>query len=119
LVGFGDPVFDPAKRAEALAERRKQTRVAVTRGYGEFWQGQSIDQAKLAQHLPPLLDTADELKAVAGKLGAAAGDVHLGSDASEITSESPSLGLSRRHGVHRCNSACYGAPFDDSHRADP
>jgi hypothetical protein len=36
-----------------------------------------------ADVLPSLLDTADELKAVAGKLGAAAGDVHLGNDASE------------------------------------
>jgi hypothetical protein len=42
LVGFGDPVFDPAERAKALAERRAaQTRVALTRGYGEFWQGAS------------------------------------------------------------------------------
>jgi tetratricopeptide (TPR) repeat protein/CHAT domain-containing protein len=86
LVGFGDPVFDPAERAKALAERRpSRTRVAVTRGYGDFWQGASIDRAKLAQYLPSLLDTADELKAVAGKLGAAAGDIHLGSDASEAT----------------------------------
>jgi CHAT domain-containing protein len=55
----------------------------VTRGYGDFWQGAGIDRAKLALYLPSLLDTADELKAVAGKLGAAAGDLHLGSDASE------------------------------------
>jgi hypothetical protein len=33
--------------------------------------------------LPSLLDTADELEAVAVKLGAAAGDLHVGSDASE------------------------------------
>jgi CHAT domain-containing protein len=85
MVGFGDPVFDAAERAKALTERRARTRVAVTRGYGDFWQGASIDRAKLAQYLPPLLDTADELKAVARKLGAAAGDVHLGSDASETT----------------------------------
>jgi CHAT domain-containing protein len=86
LVGFGDPVFDPAERAKALAERRAtRTRVAVTRGYGDFWQGAGIDRAKLAHSLPSLLDTADELKAVAAKLGAAAGDVHLGSDASEAT----------------------------------
>jgi CHAT domain-containing protein len=75
LVGFGDPVFDPAERARVLAAR---TRVAVSRGA-------SIDHAKLARSLPSLLDTADELKAVAGKLGAAAGDVHLGNDASETT----------------------------------
>jgi CHAT domain-containing protein len=86
MVGFGDPVFDPTERAKALSERRAaQTRVAVTRGYGDFWQGASIDRAKLARSLPSLLDTARELKAVAGKLGAAAGDIHLGSDASETT----------------------------------
>jgi CHAT domain-containing protein len=84
LVGFADPVFDPAERARALAERRAdRTHVAVARGYGDFWKGASIDRAKLARYLPSLLDTADELKAVAAKLGAAAGDVHLGSDASE------------------------------------
>jgi CHAT domain-containing protein/Tfp pilus assembly protein PilF len=77
LVGFGDPVFDPEERAKKLAERGAvQTRVVVTRGA-------SIDRAKLARSLPSLLDTADELKAVAGKLGAAAGDLHLGNDASE------------------------------------
>ncbi len=86
LVGFGDPVFDPAERARALAERRgQQTRVAVARGYGDFWQGAGIDRAKLARSLPSLLDTADELKAVAAKLGAVPGDIHLGNDASETT----------------------------------
>jgi CHAT domain-containing protein len=86
LAGFADPVFDPAERAKALAERRAaRTRVAVTRGYGEFWQGANIDRAKLARYLPSLLDTADELKAVAAKIGAAPGDIHLGSDASETT----------------------------------
>jgi CHAT domain-containing protein/tetratricopeptide (TPR) repeat protein len=84
MVGFGDPVFDPAERAKALAEpRAQQARVAVTRGYGDFWQGAGIDRAKLARSLPSLPDTADELKTVAVKLGAAPGDIHLGSDASE------------------------------------
>jgi CHAT domain-containing protein len=86
LVGFADPVFDPEERAKALAGRRAaRTRVAVARGYGDFWQGADIDRAKLAKYLPSLLDTADELKAVAAKAGAASGDIHLGSDASETT----------------------------------
>jgi CHAT domain-containing protein/Tfp pilus assembly protein PilF len=86
LVGFGDPVFDPAERVKALAERRAaRPRVAVARGYGDFWQGAAIDRVRLAHSLPSLLDTADELKGVATKLGAAAGDLHLGSDASEAT----------------------------------
>jgi hypothetical protein len=38
--------------------------------------GASIDRAKLACSLPSLLDAADELKAVAARLAAAAGDVH-------------------------------------------
>jgi CHAT domain-containing protein/Tfp pilus assembly protein PilF len=92
MVGFGDPVFDPAERAKALEKRGGgQTRAAVTRGYGEFWQGAGIDRAKLAKSLPSLLDTADELKAVAGKLGAAAGDIHLGSDATETAVKQTAL----------------------------
>jgi CHAT domain-containing protein len=85
MVGFGDPVFDPAERAKALAGRNGGKRViaANTRGYSEFWQGAGVDRTKLAQALPPLLDTADELKAVASDLGAAVADVHLGMDATE------------------------------------
>jgi tetratricopeptide (TPR) repeat protein/CHAT domain-containing protein len=87
LVGFGDPVFDPAERARAFEERRRaKSRVAVnTRAYSEFWQGGRVDRNKLAQALPSLLDTADELKAVAAKLGAPAADIHLNKDASETT----------------------------------
>src|SRR5206468_10737539 len=51
--------------------------------YSEVWQGSAIDPTKLAQALPSLLDSADELKAVALRLGAPAGDIHLGNDASE------------------------------------
>jgi CHAT domain-containing protein/Tfp pilus assembly protein PilF len=92
LVGFGDPVFDPAERAKALAGRRAvRTRLAMARGYGDFWQGAGIDRAKLAHSLPSLLDTADELKAVAGKLGAAANDLHLGSDATEAAVKQATL----------------------------
>jgi hypothetical protein len=40
--------------------------------------------AKPASSLPSLLDTADELKAVAANLGAVAGNIHLGSDANEM-----------------------------------
>jgi CHAT domain len=45
VVWFGDPVFDPAERAKALAERRvARTRVAVARGYSDFWQGAAVDR---------------------------------------------------------------------------
>jgi len=98
-------------------------RAAVTRGYGDFWQGASIDWAKLARHLPPLPDTADELKAVAEKLGAAAGDLHLGSDATETAVKRTALadyrvvylrtvsspGMSRNLANSRSRSPCPGS----------
>jgi CHAT domain-containing protein len=93
LAGFGDPVFDPAERAKSLAERRDgQTRVDVTRGYGDFWQGAGLDRAMLARSLPSLLDTADELKAVAAKVGAPAGDIYLAGDATEAAVKQTALG---------------------------
>jgi CHAT domain-containing protein len=49
----------------------------------EFWQGSSIDRNKLAQALPSLPDTADEVAAVADKLGAPRSDIHLQRDANE------------------------------------
>jgi CHAT domain-containing protein/tetratricopeptide (TPR) repeat protein len=87
IVGFGDPIFDPTERARALAERgaTKSRAAVMTRAYSEFWQGASIDRKTLALALPSLLDTADELEAVATKLGASRSDIHLQKDASETT----------------------------------
>jgi tetratricopeptide (TPR) repeat protein/CHAT domain-containing protein len=84
MVGFGDPVFDPQERGRAQREVARRV-AANTRGYSEFWQGIGVDRARLAQALPSLLDTADELKAVAAKLGAPPSDIHLENDASETT----------------------------------
>jgi CHAT domain len=85
MTGFGDPLFNPAeggadKRAATTASR-SLTNVAYT----DFWRGVGVDREKLALALPQLPDTADELNAVAKDLGAAASDIHLGSDASETT----------------------------------
>ena len=87
MIGFGDPIFDPAERTRALAQRgaTKSRAIAMTRAYSEFWQDSSLDRKKLAQALPSLLDTADELEAVATKLGAPHSDIHLQKDASETT----------------------------------
>lgn len=88
MTGFGDPVFNPA--LEAPAERRGTggkvaARSIATSAYSEFWRGAGVDRARLAQALPQLPDTADELNAVARDVGAADADIHLGRDASETT----------------------------------
>jgi len=90
MIGFGDPVFDQAERARAIAARQRLAKLAAngpkaTRAYSEFWQGADADRAQLGRNLPSLLDTADELKAVAARLGAPAADIHLEKDASETT----------------------------------
>jgi CHAT domain-containing protein len=87
MTGFGDPLFNPApqgnadKRAATKSASRSLTNVAYT----DFWQGAGVDRARLAQALPQLPDTADELNAVGKDLGVSASDIHLGADASETT----------------------------------
>lgn len=88
MTGFGDPVFNPA--LEGAADRRAASgkiaaRNIATIAYTDFWRGAGVDLARLAQALPQLPDTADELNAVAKDVGAAEADIHLGRDASETT----------------------------------
>jgi CHAT domain-containing protein/tetratricopeptide (TPR) repeat protein len=92
MIGFGDPVFDPNTdgnntpvAAAKPSSTKSATRNLTHASYTDFWQGAGIDRSKLAQALPQLPDTADELNAVALKLGAPASDIHLGRDASETT----------------------------------
>ena len=92
MIGFGDPLFNPTqdvpgdKRTATLPGTTKSaSRSVTTAAYTDFWQGAGVDRAKLAQALPQLPDTADELNAVARNLGVAASDIHLGADASETT----------------------------------
>jgi CHAT domain-containing protein/Tfp pilus assembly protein PilF len=88
MTGFGDPVFNPAQ--DGTADRRSAAgkvaaRSIATIAYTDFWRGAGVDRARLAQALPQLPDTADELSAVARDVGAADADIHLGRDASETT----------------------------------
>ena len=92
MIGFGDPLFNPTqdapgnKRAAAPPGTiQSAARSVTTAAYTDFWQGAGVDRAKLAQALPQLPDTADELNAVAKDLGVVASDIHLGADASETT----------------------------------
>lgn len=83
MVGFGDPVF--AEDGRPGLRRNGSAKVALTRAYSEFWQGSAVDRDRLAEALPALPETADELKTVAKELGAPMSDIHLGRDASETT----------------------------------
>ena len=92
MTGFGDPLFSPSqegagdKRGAAKPGAVKSAARGVTNAaYTDFWQGAGVDRARLAQALPQLPDTADELNAVAKDLGVSASDIHLGQDASETT----------------------------------
>jgi CHAT domain-containing protein len=92
MTGFGDPLFNPSpegggdKRGATKPVAVKQAARGVTNAaYTDFWQGAGVDRARLAQALPQLPDTADELNAVAKDLGVSASDIHLGEDASETT----------------------------------
>jgi CHAT domain-containing protein len=86
MTGFGDPLFDPSKNSgDRRAAVNMTSRSVVTGAYTEFWRGAGVDRIRLAQALPQLPDTADELNAVARDLGVLASDIHLGRDASETT----------------------------------
>jgi CHAT domain-containing protein len=52
-----------------------------SRAYTEYWRGAGLDRSKLAEALPQLPDTADELKAIAEALGTAPSDIFLGREA--------------------------------------
>jgi CHAT domain-containing protein/Tfp pilus assembly protein PilF len=87
MTGFGDPLFNPAQESGGSQRTaiKAASRGVTTAAYTDFWQGAGVDRGRLAQALPALPDTADELNAVAKDLGVAAEDIHLGADASETT----------------------------------
>jgi CHAT domain-containing protein/Flp pilus assembly protein TadD len=82
LIGFGDPIFNASAEAAAAA-RGLKVASSQTRALGDYWQGVGVEPSQLAQDLPRLADTADELRAVAKKLGAPESDIHLRADATE------------------------------------
>ena len=78
LIGFGDPVW-------TRGSTEGVERVALNRGYASFYRGGTADLDLLARALPPLPETADELRAVANSLGASEADLKLRSAATETT----------------------------------
>jgi CHAT domain-containing protein len=85
MIGFGDPVFDPDKktRISALPTGGAAEQASMLRAQSEYRSDDSPDQRTLSQALPPLPETAEELREVAAKVGSAESDIHLREEASE------------------------------------
>jgi CHAT domain-containing protein len=77
LIGFADPVFD--RDQQQLRNSRVAANVTASRGI----RGTVADIAELRTALPPLPETADELRKVAASVRANPADVILGPDATE------------------------------------
>ena len=77
MIGFGDPVFD---RTTPTPGRQHVS--ALNRTLTSFYRGMTADTKSLAEALPALPETVDELRAVAKELGAKAEDLKLGEAAS-------------------------------------
>jgi CHAT domain-containing protein/Tfp pilus assembly protein PilF len=80
MIGFGDPLFSGEQVASAGSQLASRN---ATRGYADYWRGAVADPVLLRASLPPLPDTADELKAIARNLGVPPSDIYLGKNASE------------------------------------
>jgi CHAT domain-containing protein len=77
MIGFGDPIFD--RTAQTGTRHNVAT---LNTSLTAFYRGVTVDTKTLAEALPPLPETADELRAVAKKLGAKPEDIKLGEAAS-------------------------------------
>jgi CHAT domain-containing protein len=73
MIGFGDPIFDRSTRITI-----KLKPPSLNRSLPEFYRGAIADAKSLAQGLPPLPETADELRGVAKQLGSRSEDIKLG-----------------------------------------
>ncbi len=81
FIGFGDPDF--FKPTEKKNKRGRTRAVQATRGYASYFRGELADVEKLSGVIPPLPDTADELRAVGKVFNAAKSEIVLGRRASE------------------------------------
>ena len=79
MIGFGDPIFDRTMQTTGT-----QKVSALNRSLTSFYRGVIADTTALGKALPPLPETADELREVAKQLGASPDDIKLG-EAATVT----------------------------------
>ncbi len=90
FVGFGNPdFFTPQDQSRPGARTRT---VQATRGYSAYFRGRLADVEFLSGRIPPLPDTADELKAVGRVFKARKSEIILGRQASETVIKKMSRG---------------------------
>jgi CHAT domain-containing protein len=77
IIGFGAPVFD-----RNVQRATRPTIVSFDRSPLALYRGVFADTKSLAEALPPLPETADELREVGNELGATPEDIMLGEAAS-------------------------------------
>lgn len=80
FIGVGDPIF-----LKPSSGKKTPSRDGKTRGFTTYFRGRLADVDRLHGAIPPLPDTADELKAVGKVLRARKSDIILGRKASETT----------------------------------
>ena len=78
MIGFGDPLFNRTTQTASRKQLVAGSNLSLTR----FYRGVAADTNALAEALPALPETADELRAVANELGAKFEDIKLGEAAS-------------------------------------
>lgn len=83
FIGIGDPVFVKPKQ-----KKPQQTPGLETREFTTYFRGRLADVDRLSGAIPPLPDTADELRAVGKVLRARRSEIILGRKASERTVKS-------------------------------
>jgi CHAT domain-containing protein len=88
MIAFADPIFSKDQNTQVSASRipkGRKPQVVALRSLLNFYGGGQPDLISLANALPQLPDTADEVRAIAEVLRAGKNDVKLGVFASETT----------------------------------
>ena len=84
MIAFADPVFSKSAKFEAKQQ-------VALRGLASFAKGTQIDTLSLAEHLPQIPGTRDEVEGIAKVLGVTPGNLIMGLDATETAVKTAKL----------------------------